>query len=244
MGDVSTPAKPPSSAVARLVAWTGGAWFAAALAIGAWWFAVVLGRPAEPPPLGTAAAVAWNVALLFVFAAHHSVMARTRAKAWVARLVPPALERSVYVWVASSLFVLVCVAWQRVPGQLYAVDGAARLVLAAVQIAGVVLTIAGARVLDGLDLAGIRQVTRAPRPSSIRVVWPFTLVRHPIYLGWVLMVFAASPMTYDRLVWAVTTTAYLAVAIPWEERSLHAAAGAPYADYCRQVRWRLIPGLY
>lgn len=186
----------------------------------------------------------WNVALVTLFAAHHSLMARTRAKTWIAQIVPAALERSVYVWVASSLFVLVCLSWQRIPGRLYALDGWARFGLAAVQIAGVVLTLAGARVLDGLELAGIRQVTRAMRPSAIRAVWPFTLVRHPIYLGWVLMVFAATPMTYDRLLWAVTTTTYLAVAIPWEERSLHAAAGAPYAAYCRHVRWRLIPGLY
>lgn len=244
MGHVSTSPPPPVSAVARVVAWSGGAWFAAALLIGAWWFAVVLGQPAAETPRGVAPAILWNVAWLTLFAAHHSLMARTRAKAWIARLIPPALERSAYVWVASSLFVLVCVAWQRVPGTLYAVDGWARLALGVVQLAGVGLTLAGARVLDGLDLAGIRQATRPPRPSSIRVVWPFTLVRHPIYLGWVLMVFAATPMTYDRLVWAVTTTAYLAIAIPWEERSLHAAAGAPYADYCRQVRWRLIPGVY
>lgn len=239
-----TPASPPTSAAARVTAWAGGAWFAAALAIGAWWFVVALDRPAAEPSFGVVPAIVANVALLTLFAAHHSLMARTRAKAWIARLVPPALERSVYVWVASTLFVLVCLGWQRVPGQLYAAEGWARLALAAVQIAGVLLTLAGARVLDGLELAGIRQVTRPPRSSAIRVVWPFTLVRHPIYLGWVLIVFAATPMTYDRLLWAVTTTAYLALAIPWEERSLHAAAGAPYADYCRQVRWRLIPGLY
>lgn len=228
----------------RLLAWTGGVWFATALGVWAWWFGIELGRPAPPSARPPAAALLWNVGLVTLFASHHSLMARTRAKVWIARLVPPALERSIYVWVASSLFVLVCLAWQRVPGQLYAADGAMRSVLGWAQVGGVLLTAAAARVLDGLDLAGIRQVTRPQRSATIRVVWPFTLVRHPIYLGWVLIVFAATPMTVDRAVWAVVTTAYLVVAIPWEERSLLDATGAPYAAYCRRVRWRLVPGVY
>lgn len=241
---MSSPAPRSASAAVRLVAWAGGAWFAAALAIGAWFFAVELGRPGPPPPFGRLAAIVWNVGLLTLFAGHHSLMARTRAKQWLTRLVPPALERAVYVWVASSLFVLVCVAWQRVPDQLYAVNGGARIVLALVQVGGLALTAAAARVLDGLELAGIRQVMRTPRVSPIRSVWPFTIVRHPLYLGWVLIVFAATPMTVDRAVWAVATTTYLVLAIPWEERSLLEAAGAPYSDYCRRVRWRLVPGVY
>jgi protein-S-isoprenylcysteine O-methyltransferase Ste14 len=99
-------------------------------------------------------------------------------------------------------------------------------------------------VLDALDLAGIRQ-TLTPRASSpIRVVWPFTLVRHPIYLGWALIVFGTPVMTRDRLLWAVVSTFYLVIAIPWEERSLSAAAGPAYSAYQKQVRWRLVPGVY
>ena len=45
-----------------------------------------------------------NVLLFSVFAMHHSVMARTGAKAWITRMLPPRLERTVYVWIASVLF--------------------------------------------------------------------------------------------------------------------------------------------
>jgi protein-S-isoprenylcysteine O-methyltransferase Ste14 len=111
---------------------------------------------------------------------------------------------------------------------------------------GLVFTAGGARVLDALDLAGIRQ-TLSPRPgtpAAIRVVWPFTVVRHPIYLGWALIVFGTPTMTLDRLVWAIVTTGYLVIAIPWEERSLSASAGPAYRAYQQQVRWRLVPGVY
>ncbi len=237
------PSTRPSTRVARSVAWLGGASFVAALATGVWFFVVVLARPAAGAAIPLAA-VAWNVAAFTLFATHHSLMARTRAKAWLHALVPPALERSVYVWVASWLFIAVCVSWQRVPGVLYTATGWTAWLLGAVQVTGVVFTVAGARVLDGLELAGIRQVTRDGDAAQIRIVWPFTVVRHPIYLGWALMVFGASPMTVDRAVWALVSTLYLVIAMPWEERSLSAAAGPAYSAYCRRVRWRMVPGLY
>jgi methanethiol S-methyltransferase len=237
---VRTP-DPPTAAT--VIAWLGGVVFVAALGVGAWFYAVELANPGSPDtPL--AAATAWNVLLFAVFASHHSLMARSRAKAWLQHAVPPAFERSLYVWLASLLFVGVCVSWQRVPGTLYAASGPVVWALTSVQLLGVVVTVAGARVLDFLDLAGIRQATHEARPLVIRAVWPFTLVRHPIYLGWVLMVFGATPMTVDRAVWAVISTAYLVIAMPWEERSLAAAAGPAYLAYCRKVRWRLVPGVY
>lgn len=235
----------PSSAssIHRAIAWLGGGLFVVSLAVAAWTFAVTFATPG-PASTSIAAAIGVNVLLFSAFALHHSVMARTRARAWIARQVPPTLERSTYVWIASLLFLIVCVGWQRTPGQLYEARGPWRWLLAAAQVAGVGLTVAGARVLDGLDLAGIRQVSRAARPPVIRLVWPFTWVRHPIYLGWILMVGAASPMTADRAVWVAVSTLYLLIAMPWEERTLSAAAGPAYQAYCRQVRWRLVPGLY
>lgn len=232
-----------SPLLSRIVAWLGGACFVAALATGVWYVGVVFATPA--PGTGVRPlAVLWNVLAFTIFAMHHSLMARTRAKDWIRTVVPPVLERSLYVWVASLLFIALCLSWQRVPGVVYTSTGWATWALRAMQAAGVVFTLAGARVLDGLELAGIRQVLGPPRPADIRVVWPFTLVRHPIYLGWALLVFGVSPMTVDRLVWALVSTLYLVIAMPWEERSLSAAAGPAYSAYCRRVRWRMVPGLY
>jgi protein-S-isoprenylcysteine O-methyltransferase Ste14 len=225
------------------VAWLGAAAFAAALAVCAHFYAVRLATPAPAgPPLGVA--LAWNGVLFAAFAAHHSLMARSGAKAWLGRLIGPAYERSAYVAVASVLLVAVTLAWQRVPGVLYAVPAPGAWLLTALQGLGAVLTVAAARVLSAADLAGVRQARGEAPPGAIRVVWPYTLVRHPIYLGWALMVCAAPVMTVDRAWWALVSTAYLVIAIPWEERTLSAAAGPPYQAYCRRVRWRMVPGLY
>jgi len=245
---VSTPraSHPPSTAPAfgtRTIAWLGGAWFVLSLLYFVWWYAVVLDRPVTGVVF-TWTALVWNVTLFSAFALHHSLMARTPMKRWLGSWLPPSLERTAYVWVASVLFVVVCSSWQRLPGVVYEAPAPLRWMLGAAQLAGVVLTVAAARVLDGLALAGIRQATGQPTPVVIRLVWPFTLVRHPIYLGWVLLVFAATPMTVDRLVFALTSTVYLLISMPWEERSLSAAAGPAYPAYCRRVRWRILPGVY
>ena len=59
-----------------------------------------------------------------------------------------------------------------------------------------------------------------------------------------MMVCGAAHMTGDRLLFAATTTVYLVVAIPWEERSLRRSFGDSYARYMRDVRWRMIPFIY
>jgi protein-S-isoprenylcysteine O-methyltransferase Ste14 len=60
----------------------------------------------------------------------------------------------------------------------------------------------------------------------------------------VLAVFGAAHMTGDRLAFAVTSSLYLVIAVPWEERSLRKAFGEDYARYVRAVRWRIIPFVY
>jgi protein-S-isoprenylcysteine O-methyltransferase Ste14 len=196
----------------------------------------------EPAPNGAIApAITWNVALFTVFALHHSVFARERVRAAIARTLPQPLERSFYVWVASVMFIAVCALWRPVPGVAWRVDGPMVWGLRALQAAGVWLTLRSAVVLDIRDLAGLRAGHGA---IEFKTSGPYGWVRHPIYSGWFLMVFAASPMTMTRLVFAVVSCAYLILAIPFEERSMRCAAADAYERYRKQVPWRLVPGVY
>lgn len=223
---------------ARVFVWLGGALFAASLAFSAWSYAAVFGRAL---PAAGWAPVAFNAALITLFALHHSLFARERVKAWLARRVPESLLRSAYVWIASLLLMLVCAAWRPVGGELYAITGIASIAFAAVQLAGLWITARSAARIDPLELAGIRP---AAQTEGLQVAGPYHWVRHPLYLGWLLMVFGAAHMTGDRLAFALITTFYLIVAIPWEERSLRRSFGEDYARYTRAVRWRMIPFIY
>lgn len=184
-----------------------------------------------------------NVLLFTIFALHHSVMARTGAKAWIARLTPADMERSIYVWIASVLFLAVCWLWQPLPGMIWQVSGAFAWIMFAIQGIGVALTLRAAQIVGVWELAGVRQPDLT-RPVEFRAAGPFAIVRHPIYLGWILMVFLTPAMTSSRLLFALVSTAYLIAAIPWEEASLVQAFGEKYRAYQRQMRWRLIPGVW
>ena len=228
---------------ARVFVWLGGALFVASLAYCAYSFIVPWSHPSPATPeTATWFSVSWNATLLSVFALHHSLLARERAKQLIAEHVPPQLIRSVYVWTASALLILVCAWWRPIGGELYRVTGAGAWGFGAVQACGLWLTAMAVRGLDPLELAGIHPLSE--EAGALQVTGPYGIVRHPLYLGWVLMVFGAAHMTGDRLAFAVITTLYLVVAVPWEERSLGRTFGDDYARYQRAVRWRIVPFIY
>jgi len=221
----------------RAFVWTGGGLFVAALAGCAWWYLVKLGRVrpgAGWPP------VAWDAALVTIFALHHSLFARDSIKQRLGAI-PARLLRSVYVWIASLLLILVCAVWQPIGTEFYDAAGATAVTAAIVQLSGVLLIARAVARIDPLELAGIHP----SRPAdALQADGPYRWVRHPLYLGWILAVFGAGHLTGDRLAFAVLTSIYLVVAVPLEERSLRRSFGDEYARYQRVVRWRIIPFLY
>lgn len=237
-----------SSAGAMLFAWSGAALFSFSLLYFLYRYLSGFGASAAGTAANRAAPAAVDVLLFSVFALHHSVAARASIKRRILELVPAALERSIYTWMASLLFIAVCAFWQAVPGELYHLTGPAAIPGYLIQAAGLVLTAWSSARLDVLDLAGVRQVQHLDRgapahvPLETRGLYGF--VRHPLYFAWLLFVFAAPHMTMTRLVFALVSSGYLAIAIPFEERSLIHTFGADYRAYQRQVRWRLIPGVY
>ena len=229
---------------ARVFAWLGAALFFVSLAYFLLSYVTTFGVPAAGGDL--ADAVTWNVALFTLFAVHHSLFARERLRRWVARMVPAPLERSFYVWVASLLFLAVCAFWRPVPGVAWQANGVLLWGLRLLQAAGIWLTLRSAAILDIWELAGIKHVEGGSlvAENAFKTIGPYGWVRHPIYSGWFLMVFAASPMTMTRLVFAVVSCAYLLIAIPFEERSMRGSAAGAYERYMAQVRWRVLPGVY
>lgn len=190
-------------------------------------------------------AVAVDTVLFSIFALHHSIFARTGVRSMVMSRVSEPLERSTYVWLASLLFIFTVWAWRPVPGVLWAIESPWAWLLTAGMIAGLVMTAMAASSLDPLELAGIRQAFGWPlRQRGLITTGPFGVVRHPLYLGWVLVVWSLPVMTGTQFVFAAISTLYLVIAVPFEERELKRTMGAEYEAYARVVRWRILPGLY
>ena len=237
--------------LARPIALGGLVFFMDALLYSAYRYTFVFGREV-PGPISTRA-IAIDVVLFSIFALHHSVFARDMVRNRLTRMVGT-LERSTYVWIASALFVAICAWWQPIAGAVWRIDQPAlRGIVHAAQVVGVVFTLISALMLDFLELGGWKQVrsdnagriASDPAPLPVfKAAGPYGWVRHPIYTGWFLMVFAVPDMTATRFVFAATSSLYLLVAIPLEERSLRRSSSGAYDRYMREVRWKLLPHVF
>ncbi|HEU4778828.1 MAG TPA: isoprenylcysteine carboxylmethyltransferase family protein [Steroidobacteraceae bacterium] len=182
-----------------------------------------------------------NLGLLGVFAVQHSVMARPAFKRWFTRVVPESAERSTYVLFSSIALIALFTFWQPLGGVVWAVsDPALRGVLWGCFVFGWLLVLVSTFLINHFDLFGLRQVwlqlvERPYTPLAFRTPGPYLFVRHPLYVGWLFAFWATPTMTISHLLFAIATTAYILIAIRFEERDLVAHHGAIYQEYVEQV---------
>jgi protein-S-isoprenylcysteine O-methyltransferase Ste14 len=84
----------------------------------------------------------------------------------------------------------------------------------------------------------------APANRGVVVRGPYTLVRHPIYAGYLLthLAFLAQyPSIWNVSILIIADTALIARAL-MEERVL--SADAAYQGYCQRVSWHFVPGVF
>jgi protein-S-isoprenylcysteine O-methyltransferase Ste14 len=197
-------------------------------------------------PLGRAVMV--DALLLGVFAVQHSVMARSWFKRWLTRRIPIAAERSTYVLLSSLALILLFWKWQPIGGTVWNVRSpAARTALHGLYAFGWIQVLVTTFLIHHFDLFGMRQVYlhlrgRALTPLKFMTPGPYKVVRHPLYVGWLLVFWATPTMTLAHLLFAALTTAYILVAIRFEERDLVRSHGRAYADYRKRVPM-LVPRL-
>ena len=186
-------------------------------------------------PLGAALLV--NAGLLLLFGLQHSVMARPGWKRVFTRLVPRSIERSSYVLASSVALILLMGLWRPIPAKIFEVEGGiARLALTATYLLGYGIALYSTFLIDHFDLFGLRQVflrAMGRSYSEKRFMTPalYKLIRHPLYVGWIITFWAAPSFSVGHLLFASAMTAYILVAIPLEERDLEAQLGEPYRSW-------------
>ncbi|HEY7144635.1 MAG TPA: isoprenylcysteine carboxylmethyltransferase family protein [Streptosporangiaceae bacterium] len=196
---------------------------------------------ASPARLPAWAALLADAGLLLLFAAQHTVMARPGFKRRLARLLPPAAERSSYVLAAGLALLLVFWQWQPLPGSVWRVRaGSWADLLWAVYAAGWLIAVSATFMIDHLDFLGIRQARwgtgRGPyRPPSFSERWLYAWVRHPMMTGLLIAFWATPVMTVSHLFFAAAATGYIAVGLRFEERDLRRQLGPAYGDYASRV---------
>ncbi len=182
-----------------------------------------------------------NVLLMSVFAIQHSVMARPGFKRWWTQFVPKSIERSTYVLLASLALVLLFWQWQPIPQVVWQVtDPVAATAIVALSLFGWLLVLFSTFLINHFELFGVHQVVNNLRGHDMpaaRFKTPvlYKVVRHPIYLGFIIAFWAAPTMSVGHLLFAAVTTAYIFVGIFLEERDLVALFGDEYRRYRARV---------
>jgi protein-S-isoprenylcysteine O-methyltransferase Ste14 len=110
-------------------------------------------------------------------------------------------------------------------------------VTASVSAVGLLLVVVGKVALG-------RSFGLVPANRGVVVRGPYTLVRHPIYTGYLvthLAFLVAHPAPWNACVILIADTALIVRALR-EERVL--SADREYQTYCRRVGWHLLPGVF
>jgi len=198
-------------------------------------------------PESLVAALIIDALLLGVFAAQHSVMARPAFKAMWTRIVPAPVERSTYVLFSSLALLLIYWQWRPITQPVIWNATAPWLVetLWAVCGLGWLTVLTSTFLINHFDLFGLRQIWTYVRngetpPPDFRTPLFYRVVRHPIYLGFAIAFWASPRMSLGHLVFAVATTAYMLIAIQFEEHDLIAVFGDRYRSY-RQTVSMIVP---
>jgi protein-S-isoprenylcysteine O-methyltransferase Ste14 len=182
-----------------------------------------------------------NLLLMSLFAVQHSVMARKPFKRWLTQYIPAPIERSTYVLLASLCLVLLFWQWRPMPAVVWQIaDPNLALAMIGVSMIGWGMVFLSTFLINHFELFGLHQVAnnlvgRPMPPVRFRTPVLYKVVRHPIYLGFIIAFWVAPTMTVGHLLFAAVTTAYIFVGIALEERDLVALFGDEYRNYRKRV---------
>ncbi len=186
-------------------------------------------------------AVVINIILLSIFALQHSIMARPGFKRWWTKIIPWSIERSTYVLLSSLALILIYYFWQPLLGVVWHVDnriGAS--ILTALFWLGWAIVLFSTFMINHFELFGLQQVYQNLKKKEItssefKTPMLYKFVRHPIMLGFVIAFWATPHMTTGHLLFAAVTTAYIIVALQFEEHDLIQIFGDRYREYRKKV---------
>jgi protein-S-isoprenylcysteine O-methyltransferase Ste14 len=131
--------------------------------------------------------------------------------------------------------------WQPIGGVIWEINNhTAQTVVMIINLTGWVIVFISTYLINDFDLFGLKQtwLNFIDRPSEslpLRLPHFYKIIRHPIYLGFMLAFWSTSTMTVAHMFFALLTTLYILTAIQLEERDLTIHYGGKYIDYKKRM---------
>jgi protein-S-isoprenylcysteine O-methyltransferase Ste14 len=196
-----------------------------------------------PSSLSPVAAAIIDLALISLFGLQHSVMARPAFKRAWTRIVPSAVERSVYVLSASVALLILFWFWQPIDTTIWLVPSTMAwlaYLLWAIFWGGFGIVLISTFLINHFELFGLQQAWlnlrgEATEAPELRQPLFYRWVAHPLYAGFFLAFWATPHMTAGHLLLAVALSIYMLIAIRYEEHDLTDLFGEDYRRYRARV---------
>ncbi len=182
-----------------------------------------------------------NLGLLTLFAVQHSGMARKGFKTWIKKYISSAAERSTYVMMSNLAFLSLMVFWEPIGGVIWHVESQLGITaLISLYMMGWSLVFISSFLINHFNLFGLQQVWYNFKGKSMpgsKFTTPslYRYVRHPLYVGFIILMWSATTMTVAHLLFAVGATLYILVGIQFEEKDLKEELGEAYTAYQQSV---------
>jgi methanethiol S-methyltransferase len=182
----------------------------------------------------------WDAALSMLFFVQHSGMIRRRFRSWLGRLVDPRYHGAIYGIASGVALATVVLLWQPSRAPVMALSGLARHLAQGLSLAAFCFFVWGARTLRPFDPLGLGPLlahirNRPDRTPAFVARGPYRLVRHPLYLAVLVLIWSCPDVSLDRLLFAALWSGWILLGARLEEADLTAELGDVYREYCRQV---------
>ncbi|WLG71618.1 methanethiol S-methyltransferase [Pseudomonas simiae] len=206
-----------------------------------------LGSVVVPKNINAGRLIDWSLAtlinglLIILFGLQHSVMARKRFKSRLTALIPTAAERSTYVLFSSLVLGVMFWLWHPITYQVWHIETAwARALITGLFWTGWAIVLLATLLISHFELFGLKQAIDRWRDTAqhapvFRTPLLYKIIRHPLYLGFLIAFWATPDMTVGHLQFAMGLTVYLFIGTYFEEKDLTVLFGDRYREYQREV---------
>ncbi len=192
----------------------------------------------QTPKLSVGFAILNNLMLVALFGIQHSIMARAWFKNFFAKYFPRPIERSTFVLVSGLLLFNLVIQWQPIGGIIWNIEPQSILfyIMYILFFAGWVILFVSSFLINHFDLFGLRQTflelqNKSYTQLNFKVKSFYKYVRHPLYFGMLLGMWATPVMSVTHLLFAIGITIYVVIGTRLEEKDLVKEFGDTYKDY-------------